>query len=280
MADISASASLPVTDKADGADGVTAPTLTQSVAGVDSAGNLQAILTDTSGRVFPANALIDTSNSSATPLAANATFTGVFVDVQSFSNVTIIVFTDQISAVDGLKIEYSTDGVNVDDNDLFTIAASSGQQFSFPLPARYYRVRYTNGVTLQTVFRLQSKIHAARPKPSSQRIGTAINAEQDAEVVLSAPARLGLNPGSPFTISVGVASGVFLAANSIRKGLVVVNTSNATVSFGLGVAAVLNSGITLYPGGTWNMDDYSFSIGAINAIASAAASPVAGQEFS
>lgn len=89
-----------------------------------------------------------------------------------------------------------------------------------------------------------------------------------------------LTANSPFTISVGVASGVYLALNASRKGLCTVNTSNATVSFGLaGAAAVLNSGITLYPGGTWCMDEYTFTTGAINAIAGTAASAVAGQEF-
>lgn len=89
-----------------------------------------------------------------------------------------------------------------------------------------------------------------------------------------------LTANSPFTVSVGVASGVYLALNASRKGFCTVNTSNATVSFGLaGAAAVLNSGITLYPGGTWCMDEFTFTTGAINAIAGTAASGVAGQEF-
>lgn len=88
-----------------------------------------------------------------------------------------------------------------------------------------------------------------------------------------------LTPNAPFTVSVGVSSGVFLAANSSRKGLCIVNTSNATESFGLATTAVLNSGITLYPGGTWCMDEFTYVTGAINAIAGAAASGAAGQEF-
>lgn len=89
-----------------------------------------------------------------------------------------------------------------------------------------------------------------------------------------------LTPASPTAVSVGVASGTLVAANANRKGLVLVNTSTARVSLGFGVAAVLDSGITLYPSDSFSMDEYSFDTGAINAIASAAASNVGIQEFS
>jgi len=64
-----------------------------------------------------------------------------------------------------------------------------------------------------------------------------------------------------------------------RKGLTLVNTSGNTISLGLGAAAVLNSGITLLAGSSWSMDEYSFNLGAINAIASGAGSNLAIQEF-
>lgn len=88
-----------------------------------------------------------------------------------------------------------------------------------------------------------------------------------------------LSPNSPATVSVGVTSGTLLAANASRKGLIVINTSANTVSIGFGAAAVLNSGITLYPHGSFSMDEFSFDTGALNAIASGASSSVAIQEF-
>lgn len=91
----------------------------------------------------------------------------------------------------------------------------------------------------------------------------------------------GLNPGNPTNASVGISSGSALAANANRTGLVVVNTSSNTVSFGLGVAAVLNNGITLNPnGGTWVMDAYTFTTAQIFAIASAGSSNISIQEYS
>lgn len=88
-----------------------------------------------------------------------------------------------------------------------------------------------------------------------------------------------LTVSSPTTATVGVATGVVIATNANRKGLTIVNVSANKVSFGLGVSAVLNSGITLYPGGVWVMDEFTFTIAAVNGIASAASSVVSIQEF-
>lgn len=89
-----------------------------------------------------------------------------------------------------------------------------------------------------------------------------------------------LTPSAPTAATVGVASGTIVASNSSRKGLAIVNTSANTVSLGLGAAAVLNSGITLNAsGGSFLMTEYSFSTGAVNAIASAGSSNVAIQEW-
>lgn len=86
---------------------------------------------------------------------------------------------------------------------------------------------------------------------------------------------------APATVSVGNISTSLLAANFDRVGLVVVNSSGGTIYLGLdGATALLNAGITLNPnGGTWVMDDYTYTKGAINAIAHSAATQVGVQEF-
>lgn len=99
-------------------------------------------------------------------------------------------------------------------------------------------------------------------------------------VVSLSPNRSALSPASPTAASVGVATASVVAANTNRKGLTLVNTSINRISLGLGVSAVLNSGITLFPGGVWVMDGATFTTAAINAIAGAAASNLAIQEFS
>lgn len=92
--------------------------------------------------------------------------------------------------------------------------------------------------------------------------------------------KIDTTPGSPTAATAGVASAQVVAANANRKGLVLINTSNNRISIAFGVAAVLNSGITLYPGGTFVMDAFTFDLGAVNAIASAASSNLAIQEYS
>jgi hypothetical protein len=88
-----------------------------------------------------------------------------------------------------------------------------------------------------------------------------------------------ITPNTPATYSVTNVSGTAVAANANRTSLVITNVGAVTVFFGLGVNAVLNSGIALLAGGSWTMDRYTFYAGAINAIC-ASASTLAIQEFS
>jgi hypothetical protein len=97
---------------------------------------------------------------------------------------------------------------------------------------------------------------------------------------LQVDARVPQTPGSPTSATVGTSSASILAANSSRTGAVIINLSTNTVSLGFGVAAVLGSGITLTQSGSFTMDAFCFSKGAVNAIASAAGSAVSIQEYS
>jgi hypothetical protein len=84
---------------------------------------------------------------------------------------------------------------------------------------------------------------------------------------------------APTFATVGVSSAQVLASNASRKGAVFVNTSNNTISCSVGQTAVLNSGVTLFPGGAWTMHELSFATGAVNCIASAASSNLSIQEL-
>ena len=99
-------------------------------------------------------------------------------------------------------------------------------------------------------------------------------------MALEVSARLGQNASAPATVSVGEASTVVVARNTDRRGAVFVNTSLNRISFGIGTAAVMDRGITLYPQGVWEMTEHTFTTEAINAIASAEGSALAVQEFS
>lgn len=88
-----------------------------------------------------------------------------------------------------------------------------------------------------------------------------------------------LTASAPAAASVGVASAAALAANAARKGLVLVNRSNNTISIAFGAPAVLDSGISLDPGGSFTMTRETFTTAEVRAIAGGAASALAIQEF-
>lgn len=92
-------------------------------------------------------------------------------------------------------------------------------------------------------------------------------------------ARTLFTTSAPTVSSVGVASAQAVASAITRQGLVLRNLSNARISLGFGSPAVLDSGVTLYPRDTYYMGDYDFDVGAVNAIASAAASSLAIQQY-
>lgn len=139
------------------------------------------------GLVAIAPGHVSTDNSTATPLDADAIFTGTFEEVTNFGVIVVTLNTSHISATDGLCIDFSTDGVNVDSRDLYTIPASTpdGKTFSFQTATKYFRIQYTNGGTDQTSFRLQTTLKPYYVKPSSHRIKDSIIGDDDAELVKS-----------------------------------------------------------------------------------------------
>jgi hypothetical protein len=151
-----------------GTDNVAAPGSSTQIGSQDAGGKLQAV---SASNPIPASIIsqdvIDATNSSTTPLAGGATYTGSWRSAIGFGALEVSVDTDVISAntsSTGLVIQWSQDGVNIGDVDLAYITstsvwsgpASGGQTYIFPAKRPYYRVVYTNGASNQTVFRLQT----------------------------------------------------------------------------------------------------------------------------
>ena len=128
-------------------------------------------------------ATVSQGNSTSTPLGSNGTWQGDWEDVTRFAMVSLLVYVDQQSSTDGLLIEWSTDGVNVDDTDEFDVPAGNGKFYTFPPEGRFVRVSYTNGSTAQSEFRLQTIYRYTIIKSSSHRLITAIDDDDDAELV-------------------------------------------------------------------------------------------------
>lgn len=113
------------------------------------------------------------------------------------------------------------------------------------------------------------------PTPASNTY-TAIQTDLNGRLY-NVPAEAGSTASSSATV--GVTSGSALTANATRKGLSLVNASSAKISCSFGATAVLNAGITLYPGGSYSMKPEEYSAAALNCIASLAASPLSIQEW-
>jgi len=102
---------------------------------------------------YPASAEIFTT----TPLSANATYTSSSFDVihSRLGFMGVLAFADQPSATDGFMVEQSIDNANWDlQSGKTTVSANVGSGIKAAMVARYVRVKYINGATAQTVFRL------------------------------------------------------------------------------------------------------------------------------
>lgn len=129
--------------------------------------------------------VVSTANSTTAVLGVGAAFTGTSEEVKDYALIQVNIFASHVSATDGLSVQQSSDGTNWDHTDVYTIPATTGKGFSFQPSARYFRIVYTNGGTLQTVFRMQTIFHYSITKSSSQRPSDARSNENDFEEVSS-----------------------------------------------------------------------------------------------
>jgi hypothetical protein len=128
---------------------------------------------------------ISTDNSSIAILGTDGVYTGTAEDITNYAIIFINVYSDVASATDGLAIEQSSDGTNWDHDDVYTVPADTGKNYSINPYARYMRVVYTNGAIAQTDFRLQVILKSVNAKPSSHRVQDSITDDDDAELVKS-----------------------------------------------------------------------------------------------
>ena len=129
--------------------------------------------------------IIDSTNSTTTPLGGGAIFTGTGVNVSSHSNLTIQLFSDQASATNGVQFQFSIDGTNWDISHNFTLSASDGRRFQLGIHAQYFRIVYTNGATPQGVLRIQTIIHGNQPITTIHRLSDDISEDNSATLVIS-----------------------------------------------------------------------------------------------
>ena len=126
---------------------------------------------------------VSPGNSSTDALAEDAIFTGEWEEVKDYSTIAVNVFAAPASATDGLSFEWSSDGSNADLIETVTIPANAGRAFRLSPTARFFRLRYTNGDTAQTAFRLQTIYHPDQLAPISRPLDKDISEFSSALIV-------------------------------------------------------------------------------------------------
>jgi hypothetical protein len=165
------------------------------IAGVDGTNHAQFVATETDGRIKVSDggtplrisvpSVTDTGNSTSTPLGAGGTFTGAAVLVRDYAAIGVFVFANVGSAVDGLKMQWSVDGVVWSETLAFTLLPSLAGSYTVGPRAAFFRVVFTNGGTAQTTFTIQTILHYTVVRTGTTRISDVTSPESDATTVKS-----------------------------------------------------------------------------------------------
>jgi hypothetical protein len=185
--------------------------------------------------------IISTANSSTTPLAAAATFVGVGELVTDYPEITINLFGTPDPAPGTLFFEFSPNGTDWDVSVPITL---TGPQQLVPQPLRvvlpYFRVRYVNGGTAQTAFRLTTTFHRTSAKHLTRFLNQTIGVGEPVENVRAVIA--GQSPDGEF-------------ANSRSGGLITsLSTSTPLGVSGVFTSAIVQAGEYLFLGMTVKSD--------------------------
>lgn len=163
-------------------DGTTQLGITLSNEAKVSDATAQATLSNISTQQLGA---ADAGNSSTTPLAGGAVFTGAAIDIKDYSAIHVAAISDVASATNGLSMQFSPDGTNWDHVHAYDVAASTGVSYAQATELRYFRIVYTNGAAAQTYFRLTTVLKRGTVSPSRYTVSQPVTGTLFADVTKS-----------------------------------------------------------------------------------------------
>lgn len=124
----------------------------------------------------------DDNNSTNTPLAASATYTGTATDVSAYSAITVLVSADVVGSI---VVQFSQDASDWHDGETYLIPAGGTKFFTPPVQAKFFRIVYNNGGTDQTDFHIHTMLKPDAVKWSSHNLNDNLNDQDDAELNVS-----------------------------------------------------------------------------------------------
>jgi len=170
-----------------------------------------------------------TDNTTTTPLGANATFTGIWQDCLNYQEVNVSISTDKNSATDGLVIQWSSDAVNVGDDDRFSVYANSGTNYT-PNPSfRYVRIIYTNGSVAQNTFSLMTILRKNMTGGSFHRIDSTLKDDSDGRLNISVP-KLKTSANTYISQTATMSGNAKVSIEELESGVSVNNNSQLKVT--------------------------------------------------
>ena len=241
------------------------------------------------GGSYPENT-IDATNSSTAVLGAGAVFTGAAVEITDFAAINVSVFSDVASATDGLEMQFSPDGTNWDHIHVYSVSANISYSYNQASEMKFFRIKYTNGGTAQSFFRLQVILKVENVMPSRYTVEQAVRGGQLADIVKGVIygettgggggyVAVKVNPSGALTVEADIQNSVLPTGASTSALQVTANTSlndidNNTISINNEVQALNTklTAVTVTPNilratasGTIAPAVYSFSVANVGA---------------
>lgn len=160
--------------------------------------------------IYASGDAISTDNSSVIALAGGATFTGASISIINHATVNINFYSDVATAANGLKAQFSQDGITWDHEHTFTIPAGVAVGYNLAAEGNFFRVVVVNGAAAQATMRLQTILKKSPITTSTYALDYALNdynVAQTVKAVLSAK-----NPGGSY-VSIDCTTGGNLKAS-------------------------------------------------------------------
>lgn len=286
---------LPTTDSSDGTAGSVAPTGAIQVGGTDGT-NLRALSTNSSGvlnvdvlSTAPPNNLLATGTLTSLTSSVSLTLQGtasINVDVSGSGFVGNIQVEEVLPSggriLGVFALNTSTVASSITANGNYRVV---GLPTSSTITVIFSA--YTSGSATINIYGSTAPYIVQPYSAQAANVlvtsyvndgsGNSISSQSNA---LNVNTKTSLVYSAPITATVNTTSTLILAANSARLGLILSNTSSQQISFGFsGNAAAYQYGLTLYPGEKFQMDEYTFSTGAIYAVTTGATTYIGIQEI-
>jgi hypothetical protein len=130
---------------------------------------------------------LSTLNSTVAQLDADEVYTGTGDDMLGYAQIGITVHSDVSSTDGGMQFQWSMDNTNWDDSYDFHLDhnISTTRRFQFPVCARYFRLKYTNGGTGTAQFRVQTILHRGNILTSIHNISGVLAHDRSCQLTKS-----------------------------------------------------------------------------------------------